>query len=208
MHALSILVRGLRRTLREGRCAAGQALWRTWVRLLGAEVSSSARFSGMPYIQVRRGSRLLIGPGVVIHSDISANPVIGRRTTTISTCSGTARIELGRGVGLSGVCICAAIEITIGEGTIVGADAMILDTDFHLPLSDWKWSNAAADTALPVRIGRGCFIGTRAIVLKGVTIGDGAVVGAGAVVTHDVPAGYLASGNPAVLRPLPEKWKR
>jgi len=59
-----------------------------------------------------------------------------------------------------------------------------------------------------VIIGRGCFIGARAIILKGVTIGDCAVVGAGAVVTRDVPAGHLAAGNPAVCRPLTGPWLR
>ena len=48
-----------------------------------------------------------------------------------------------------------------------------------------------------VRIGRGVFIGTRAIILKGVTIGDRAVIGAGAVVVKDVPANHIAIGNPA-----------
>ncbi|GGE00969.1 hypothetical protein GCM10011390_19770 [Aureimonas endophytica] len=47
------------------------------------------------------------------------------------------------------------------------------------------------------RIGRCCFIGARSIVLPGVTIGDGCVVGAGSVVTKDVPARSLVAGNPA-----------
>ena len=55
--------------------------------------------------------------------------------------------------------------------------------------------------ARPVRIGRGCFIGARAILLKGVTLGDRAIVGAGAVVTRDVPAGHIAVGNPARILP-------
>jgi maltose O-acetyltransferase len=57
-------------------------------------------------------------------------------------------------------------------------------------------------TARPIRIGRGVFIGARAIVMKGVSVGDRAVIGAGAVVTQDVPAYHLAVGNPAkVLSP-------
>ena len=181
---------------------------RVWVRLWGAQVHRTVRFSGMPVVRVKRGSRMIFSEGVIVHSTISVNPLIGRTASTFSTLAPDAVLELGLDVGASGVCICAAREILIGEGTIIGADAMILDNDFHFPLPNWRWANGAAETARPIHIGRGCFIGTRAIILKGVTIGDGAVIGAGAVVTCDVPAGHMASGNPAVVRPLPERWKR
>jgi len=159
-------------------------------------------------IHVCRGSQVILHRGVVVHSSIAANPVIGRRTSTLSTVAPGAILELGSYVGVSGICISAACEIRIGEGTIIGADTMILDNDFHLPLPNWRWANGAVETAKPIHIGRGCFIGTRAIILKGVTIGDGAVIGAGAVVTRDVPAEHMAIGNPAVVKPLPAHWKR
>lgn len=50
---------------------------------------------------------------------------------------------------------------------------------------------------LDTRIGRDCFIGARSLILPGVTIGDGAIVGAGSVVTRDVPARSIVAGNPA-----------
>ena len=56
-----------------------------------------------------------------------------------------------------------------------------------------------------MKIGRGVFVGARAIILKGVTVGDRAVIGAGAVVTRDVPARHIAVGNPAKVFPLKEK---
>jgi acetyltransferase-like isoleucine patch superfamily enzyme len=74
---------------------------------------------------------------------------------------------------------------------------MVLDNDFHVPAGDWGWASESVANARPIKIGRGVFIGARAIVLKGVTIGDRALIGAGAVVTKDVPAGYVAVGNPA-----------
>ena len=74
---------------------------------------------------------------------------------------------------------------------------MVLDNDFHVPAGQWDWELENGKTARPVKIGRGVFVGARAIILKGVTLGDRAVVGAGAVVTRDVPAGLLAVGNPA-----------
>jgi acetyltransferase-like isoleucine patch superfamily enzyme len=107
---------------------------------------------------------------------------------------------------MSGACLCAAQSLTIGENTMIGADALITDTDFHHPLPGWKWGNDAVGVSRPVVIGRGCFIGARAIILKGVTIGDGAVVAAGAVVTRDVPTNHLAIGNPAMVKPLAERW--
>ncbi len=49
----------------------------------------------------------------------------------------------------------------------------------------------------PIRIGNNCFIGMHAIILPGVTIGDNSIVGAGSVVTHDVPSNSVVAGNPA-----------
>ena len=113
-----------------------------------------------------------------------------------------AILELGPRVGLSGAVIVAGREVRVGEGTIFGSGAMVLDNDFHTPRGEFDWNFDCSTGARPIRIGRGCFIGARAIILKGVTIGDRAVVGAAAVVTKDVPAGHIAVGNPARNLPL------
>jgi acetyltransferase-like isoleucine patch superfamily enzyme len=73
---------------------------------------------------------------------------------------------------------------------------MIIDNDFHA-YSDQGWRTEMQAGARPVKIGREVFVAARAIILKGVTIGDRAVIGAGAVVTKDVPADHVAAGNPA-----------
>jgi len=110
---------------------------------------------------------------------------------------------MGAKVGLSATVMCAGKSIIIGEGTIAGSGAMILDNDFHeLDQALGEWRNEYVRNARPVVIGRFVFIGARAIILKGVTIGDRAVIGAGAVVTRDVPAGHLAAGNPAEVFPI------
>lgn len=187
----------------------GQApLWRFLARLRGAEVASDAIIIGRPYIRISRGGRLKISKGCKILSGLISNPLSGNNRSALWVMGSEASIELEPGVGCSSVCICAAKQIHIGEGTILGAGCLVVDNDFHLPKGDWGWSDHAAATALPVTIGRGCFIGARAIILKGVTIGDGAVVGAGAVVAGNVPAFHLAAGNPAAVRPLPAKWRR
>ena len=61
---------------------------------------------------------------------------------------------------------------------------------------------------MPIHIGKCCWLGAGAIVLPGVTIGDYSVIGAGSVVTKDIPSGVVAVGNPCrVLRPIGEKDK-
>jgi len=83
---------------------------------------------------------------------------------------------------------------------------MIIDTDFHNPIGDWEWDSDAVRCSKPIVIGRGVFIGARAIILKGVSIGDRAVVAAGAVVTKDVPSLVIVGGNPAkIIKNLEEK---
>lgn len=182
-------------------------LWRAWARLLGVKLGRDIEIVGRPYFRLARGSSILIGDGVKLFGSKTVNPLVNSRTSLWAITPG-ARIRLDAGVGCSGACLCAAQELVIGEGTILGADCLIIDNDFHLPGQGWSWGFNPQETSKPVRIGRGCFIGARAIVLKGVTIGDGAVVGAGAVVASDVPAGHVATGNPATSRPLAGRWLR
>jgi acetyltransferase-like isoleucine patch superfamily enzyme len=187
--------------------ALERPLWRLYGRMRRATVHPTVVMKGRPLILCVRGGTLEISEGVKINTRVSSNPVIGRQRTSLMVMSPGARMRIGAGVGISGACLCAAQRLTIGENTIIGADALITDTDFHSPLPDGKWSNDAAGASKPVAIGKGCFIGARAIILKGVTIGDGAVVAAGALVTRDVPAEHLAIGNPAVVKPLDDRWK-
>lgn len=189
------------------RAAITHPLWRAYARLRRATVNPSVIFNGRPLIRCARGARLIIAEGVKINTSVASNPVIGRSRSCFSVIGNNAELIIGRDVGASGVSITAASSVVIGDGTLLGADCLITDTDFHAPEPGFRWSNDAAGTARPIRIGKGCFIGARAIVLKGVTLGDGAVIGAGAVVSRDVPENCLAVGNPAVIRPLPEKWR-
>lgn len=80
-------------------------------------------------------------------------------------------------------------EITIGNGVLISQNVVIRDSDAH-PINGQEMSKS-------IVISDNVLIGAYAIVLKGVTIGEGSVVGAGAVVTHDVPPHTVVAGNPA-----------
>lgn len=178
--------------------AAASSWWRCYARLRRAEVHPSVVINGRPLIFAVQGSKLVLSEGVKINSYTG----IGHGQASLSTIAPGSRLILGKGVGLSNAVVCAAKEILVGEGTIIGANAMIIDTDFHRPIPNRKWNNDAVSEARPVKIGKGCFIGARAIILKGVELGDGVVVGAGAVVTHTVPSDHGAFGNPATVHTL------
>ena len=171
--------------------------WLSEARLRGLKLGVGVVFNGRPYLQREKGSRIELGDKVCLNSSLRSNPIGCSRPVSLRTLRPGAEIILGKGVGLSSTAICAAVRVEIGEGTFVGADTYIFDNDFHAPIGEWNWGDSTPDNPRPVIIGRGVFIGARAIILKGVTIGDRAVVGAGAVVSKDVPAGHVAVGNPA-----------
>ena len=95
--------------------------------------------------------------------------------------------------------IIAHERVTIGRDCLLAWDVQVLDSDSHRV-------DGAPHTA-PVAIGDRVWIGCRATVLKGVRIGDGAVVAAGAVVTQDVPARALVAGNPARVVREDVQWE-
>lgn len=176
------------------------AVWHIEARIKGAQCDPTVVFLGRPILTVAPNSTLSIGPNVTVTSALRSNPLGCFQPCVIRTWAANARVSLGANCGLSGVVVCAIQSIEIGEGTLIGSGAMIIDNDFH-EFSSEGWRESSPSDARPVKIGRHVFIGARAIILKGVTIGDRAVVGAGAVVTRDVPANCLATGNPASIRP-------
>lgn len=88
-------------------------------------------------------------------------------------------------------------HVTIGRDVVMGPDVVIMTNAhaFEDPRTPVNRQGALINRA--VRIGDDVWIGTRVVVLPGVSIGDGAIVGAGSIVTRDVPAGAVAAGNPA-----------
>ena len=139
--------------------------------------------------------RFRIGENVVINSGVEANPVGGHRTIFLIKGEG-ALIEIGDNTGMSNAIICAREHVSIGNCVNLGAGCRIFDTDFHSS----NLEDRIADVNIPcrpVRIEDGVFVGSNALIMKGVTVGERSVIGAHAVVTKDVPAGEIWAGNPA-----------
>ncbi|MGB0387485.1 MAG: acyltransferase [Ardenticatenaceae bacterium] len=91
-------------------------------------------------------------------------------------------------------------EINIGNHVGFGQQVMILTETHKIGTPDYR---SGLLNPKPVKIGNGCWVGARAIILPGVTIGEGSVVAAGAVVTKDVPPHTVVGGIPAkVIRQL------
>jgi maltose O-acetyltransferase len=113
-------------------------------------------------------------------------------------CDYGSNISLGAGVFLNFNCVILDVaEVTIGDKTQIGPGVQILTADHP---RDAAGRASGLELGRPIRIGRNVWIGGGAIILPGVAIGDDAVIGAGSVVTRDVPAGATAFGNPAHVR--------
>jgi acetyltransferase-like isoleucine patch superfamily enzyme len=186
--------------------ASLSGFWAFEARLKGVSVGRGVTFVGRPLISVAKGSRFQLGNNAKINSSLRANPLGCFQPSVLRTLCPDAELILDANVGISGCVLCAAKSIHIGEGVNIGSGALLMDTDFHQPIGQWEWGSDPGRGARPIHVSCGVFIGARAIVLKGVTIGERAMVGAGAVVTKPVPPRHFAVGNPARMIPIPDDY--
>jgi maltose O-acetyltransferase len=129
------------------------------------------------------GLRIGRDSGILGPIDVTGSGDVTRllRIGELTYISGPLRIDLGA-------------EVHIGSGVRLGHDVMLLTFDHDIGPSEYRCGRLVA---APIRIGNGAWIGSRATILPGVSIGDGAVIGAGALVTRDVPPNTLVAGVPA-----------
>jgi acetyltransferase-like isoleucine patch superfamily enzyme len=179
-----VVVAALGRTLwgalePERRASQARVRW----HLRHAEVGARPAIIGRPYVTSRD---LHIGDDLVMLTQ-------DRRVRL----AGWGRLTIGDRVVLNAGCmITAHRQIDIEDDVGISYDAFITDSNDH-------GLEGKPTVVGPVRIGRGSWIGARAIVLPGVTIGSRSVVAAGAIVTKDVPDEVLVAGQPAqVMRTL------
>lgn len=114
-------------------------------------------------------------------------------------CDYGFNISLGAGAFLNfGCVILDVVAVTIGAMTQIGPGVQILTADHPRDPAERR---AGLEFGRPVHIGANVWIGGGALLLPGVSVGDDAIIGAGSVVTRDVPDGATVVGNPARIRP-------
>lgn len=129
-------------------------------------------------------------------------PKIGSGEVLLQARIPSSKITIGDGTTISNnVSIIACSEIKIGKKCQIGDLVVIYDCDFHE--INPKSRNDTIGEVIPVQIGNNVWIGSRVMILKGVTIGNNSVIAAGSIVTKSIPNNSLAAGCPAkVIRDI------
>lgn len=141
---------------------------------------------------------LIIGSGFKCNSKTTSNSIGLIQPCVFNISTEGSKIVIGDNVGISGSTICAVKSVIIGDNVLIGSGCLITDTDAHpIDFKERRRGNDEKKAIDPVIIGDDVFIGARSIILKGVTIGNRAIIGAGSVVARDVPADCIVAGNPA-----------
>jgi acetyltransferase-like isoleucine patch superfamily enzyme len=160
-----------------------------YLRLRYPRHAFGAGFTGPWRLRIRGRGRVSFGHDVRIRNDS------GR--TALLTFGRDARIDIGDRVEIDGAGLMSASAIVVEEDAILGP-CLLVDTDFHAVGRERRRSSESV-TRRPIRIGRNAWIQGKATILKGVSVGEGAVVRWGALVAGDVAAGAVVMGNPATV---------
>ena len=191
-------LRTINRTLKAKIALLGSSIiyWKVRLMYPTVHLGKNVRFYGPIHLRIARSATVYIGDNVTFRSLTQYNFVGINRPVSINV-NEHATLDISHDSGFSGTAIYASTSITIGAYCNNGGNSSIWDTDFH-PL-DYQLRRIQLDGAAtgPIRIGSDVFVGANALLLKGVTIGSRAIVGAGSVVAKSIPADQIWAGNPA-----------
>ncbi|VBB09320.1 Hypothetical protein LUCI_4610 [Lucifera butyrica] len=147
-------------------------------------INGTLRVEKRARIDIHEGSTIIINGIVKFGADVHLSAAPG--ATIILGSRNNGKIDIN-----SRTTISAHERITIGSDCMLSWDILIMDSNVHPIVEPPTRMNS------PIHINDNVWIGCRATILKGVTIGQGAVVGAAAVVVRDVPDKTIVAGNPA-----------
>lgn len=167
--------------------------------LYGIKYGKNCNVYGKLYIKLFPDTNIKIGDNFFCSSGRNINALCTNKRGVIYLVH-SATLTIGNNVGMSSPIIWCNKSISIGNNVKFGANVILMDTDAHStnyllrrePMHDWSEPKE-------IVIGDDAFIGMNVTILKGVNIGERAIIGAGSVVTHNVPADCIAAGNPAKI---------
>ena len=172
---------------------------RTKAKLLGVDLGCGVTAHGPV--------SLMRWPGGTITRGDSVHFISSWRRATAATVFAPVRLRvfgegsivIGQGCEITGSAITArSTQVTLGKNVLVAPNCVITDSDFHAPWpADKRSSDPGYERDCAVTIDDMVWLGMQTIVLKGVHIGKGAIIGAGSVVTRDIPEYAIACGVPA-----------
>ncbi len=170
--------------LSRGLCFLRKAYW----GLQGMEIGRGSRFSTL---EVTWPHKVSLGENCSLEHDIYLNAA-GAYSDGVS-------IQLGAGCFVGNGCeFNISHRLTVGENTLIAAGTRFIDHNHGIAAG--APIKHQPETSAPITVGPDVWIGANSLILQGVTIGEGAVVAAGSVVTHSVPAFTVVAGCPA--RPM------
>lgn len=114
-----------------------------------------------------------------------------------------AELTIGNNVGMSSTRFWVHDSVAVGDNVKIGACVLITDTDAHPMDYMARRTSSEGTKSAPIVIEDDVWVGAHCIILKGVTIGERSIIGAGSVVTKSIPADCVAAGNPCkIIRKL------
>jgi acetyltransferase-like isoleucine patch superfamily enzyme len=192
------MIRSSIRALRQTVSQLQSALTHLRIRLKypHVQVGKNVRFYGPIDLNIHQTATVRIGDNCTFRSATRYNFVGINRPVSIYAGAG-ATLAIGDDCGFSGTAIVAVDKIVIESFVLLGGNSSVWDTDFHPLDYQLRRIQIAGTRTAPILIKSDAFIGANAHILKGSTIGERTVVGAGSVVSGSLPADEIWAGNPA-----------
>lgn len=177
-------------------------LYKLWLRILGMYSVFTlkqpnrikANIYGLLSLTVMKDGRLDIQTGTIISNHMFA--LLGGVKTKLYV-GRHAKLMIGKNIQMTNTSIVCLKSITIGDNVLIGAEVLIMDSDFHELNYAIRKDQKDVGVNKKIEIDSGVFIGARSIILKGVHIGEGSVIASGSVVTKNVPSAQIWGGSPA-----------
>ena len=198
MTYLNLLFRGYRKLKKETLRLYSTQVTKILFKLNGVSIPRNFCSNGVPMIN--NAGRMEVGNSFKINNGNYFNK-IGRQGVCIFNVGESGFLHIGKNVGMSSTAIVCRERIRIGDDVLIGGNTVIYDTDFHSKNPETrkgiKNNSNNSKRKEEVIIGDNVFIGAHTTILKGVHIGKNSLIGAGAVVTRNIPSNEIWAGNPA-----------